>query len=363
VRIATVETQVIEIPFVDGGKGEGITPTTWRSLEILLVRVEDDQGHVGWGEGFGYFVVDATKAIVDRMIAPLLTGRDVIDIPAWNLAMQRTFHLFGRYGVTLFAVSAVDIALWDLAARRRGLPLYALLGSDEARPIPFYASLVRYADADVAVRVCQRALERGFSDLKLHEITVPDVAACRDAVGGDVPLSVDVNCVWSEDQARAALGPLRDLGVSWLEEPVFPPEDMRALARLRDGTLPIAAGENWCTRHQFAQALGAGAVDLAQPSVTKVGGISEFLAVAEGCRRAGVPLMPHCPYFGPGFFASLHLATAIAEVRQLEYLFVEPAAWLAPVGEPGIGGSFRASDAPGLGFDPDPAVLRRYRRA
>ncbi len=362
-RIRSVETQIIDIPFVDGGKGEGITPTTWKALEILLVRVEDDAGNVGWGEGFGYFVVAATKALVDRLIAPLLAGSEVDDIRAWNMQTQRRLHLFGRYGVTLFAVSAVDIALWDLAAKRRGLPLYALLGAEVSRPIPFYASLVRYADRAIAPRVCARALERGFRDLKLHEITVPDVAACRHAVGAGVPISVDVNCVWSEAQARAVLAPLRDLGVTWLEEPVFPPEDMGALARLRDGAVPIAAGENWCTQVQFAQALAAGAVDLAQPSVTKVGGISEFLAVADLCRQAEVPLMPHCPYFGPGFFASLHLATAIEEVRQLEYLFVEPEAWLAPLGKLGPGGSFRASDAPGIGFEPDAAVLERYRRA
>lgn len=362
-RITSVETQIIDIPFVDGGKGEGITPTTWRALEILLVRVEDDAGNVGWGEGFGYFVVDATKVVVDRMIAPLLAGSEVTDIPAWNLETQRRLHLFGRYGVTLFAVSAVDMALWDLAAKRRGLPLYALLGAAEARPIPFYASLVRYADAPLAASMCERALERGFRDLKLHEITIPDVAACRAAVGDAVPISVDVNCAFGESTARGMLAPLRDLGVSWFEEPVFPPEDMGALARLRDGTVPIAAGENWCTRVQFAQALAAGAVDLAQPSVTKVGGISEFVAVAALCREAGVPLMPHCPYFGPGFFASLHLATALEGVRQLEYLFVEPDAWLAPVGPPGEGGSYRASDAPGIGFEPDPEVLRRYRRA
>jgi len=363
VKIRSLETQIVDIPFVDGGKGQGITPTTWNRLEILLVRVEDDQGHVGWGEGFGYFVVDATKALVDRMIAPLLVGAEVVDIPAWNLANQRRLHLFGRYGVTMFAISAVDMALWDLAAQRAGLPLYRLLGAESSRPIPFYASLVRYADATLAPAVCERALARGFTDLKLHEITVPDVAACRAAVGDGVPMSVDVNCAWSEAEARAVLAPLRDLGVSWLEEPVFPPEDMAALARLRDGRVPIAAGENWCTSVQFAAALAAGAVDLAQPSVTKVGGISEFLAVAELCRAASVPLMPHCPYYGPGMQASLHLATALPGVAQLEYLYVEPEAWLVPLGEPGPGGTFRATEAPGLGFEPDPAVLRRFRRA
>lgn len=362
-KVVSLETSIVDIPFEDGGKGEGITPTTWNRLEILLVRVEDEAGHVGWGEGFGYFVVDASKAVIDRMIAPLVRGSEIDDIRAWNLGTQRRLHLFGRYGITTFAISAVDIALWDLAAKRRGVPLYALLGAEAARDVPFYASLVRYADTTVAPRMCERALEQGFGELKLHEITVPDVAACREAVGEGVPMSVDVNCAWSEAAARAALEPLRDLGVTWLEEPIFPPEDVAALARLRSGTLPIAAGENWCTSVQFGAALAAGAVDLAQPSVTKVGGISEFLKVVDQCRAAEIPLLPHCPYFGPGLFASLHLATAIEEVQQLEYLFVEPEAELASLGPLGQGGTFRAREAPGLGFEPDEAVLRRYRRA
>lgn len=361
-RIRSVDTRVVDIPFTDGGRGEGITPTTWNRLEILLVRVEDDEGNVGWGEGFGYFVVDATRALVDRMIAPLLAGREVDDIAAWNIETQRRLHLFGRYGVTMFAISAVDIALWDLAAKRAGVPLYALLGAGASRPISSYASLVRYADARVAPQMCERALRRGFTDLKLHEVTIEDVAACRAVVGDAVPMSVDVNCAWSEPEARALVGPLRDLGVSWLEEPVFPPEDVEALARLRTDALPIAAGENWCTSVQFARALAAGAVDFAQPSVTKVGGISEFVAVAALSRDAGVPLLPHCPYFGPGLFASLHLATALDSVHQLEYLFVDPDAWLVDPGPPAEGGTFRVSDSPGTGFEPDEQVLQRYGR-
>jgi L-alanine-DL-glutamate epimerase-like enolase superfamily enzyme len=362
VNIRSVETMIVDIPFVDGGKGQGITPTTWNRLEIMLVKVSDDQGNVGWGEGFGYFVVDAAKAIVDRMITPLLAGRSVTDIPAWNRENQRRLHLFGRYGVTLFALSAVDMALWDLAAKRAGLPLYRLLGG-EGRAVPFYASLVRYADPILAPTVCEYALADGFTDLKLHEITIPDVTACRRAVGDAVPMSVDVNCAWDETTARGMLAPLADLGVSWLEEPVFPPEDMPTLARLRGAGVPIAAGENWCTRMQFDAALAAHAVDIAQPSVTKVGGVSEFLAVAAACDGANVPLQPHSPYFGPGFFASLHLAAALPGVRQLEYLYVAPDAWLAPLPAWGPGGTLTPAELPGIGFEPDPDVMRRYRRA
>ena len=370
-KIRSVETWIVDIPFRDGGRGLGIGPTVWNKLEIALVKVTDEDGFVGWGEGFGYFVTDATKAVVDRMIAPVLVGTEVDDVRAWNLATQKRLHLFGRYGVTMYAISGVDIALWDLKAKRAGLPLHRLLHAEAATgaataavpPVPFYASLVRYADDAIAPKVCLEALERGFVDLKLHEITLPSVRACREAVGAGVPMSVDVNCNWDDAFARDAIAPLADLGCSWLEEPIFPPEGYARLAALRGRGLPIAAGENWCTSVQFEHALAAGAVDFAQPSVTKVGGVSEFVAVARACARAGVPLLPHSPYYGPGMHASLHLAAALPDVRQLEYLYVRPEAWLAPLGEPGPGGTFAVPEGPGLGFEPDPDVLARFRRA
>jgi len=373
VKIAKVETMIVDIPFVDGGKGEGIGPTTWNKLEIALVRLEDEHGNVGWGEGFGYFVTDATKAVIDRMIAPLLQGSVVDDIPAWNLATQRRLHLFGRYGVTMYAISGVDMALWDLKAKREGVPLGRLLaetaagagraGSPARSEVSFYASLVRYADTSIAPRVSERALADGFTDLKLHEITLPDIAACRRAVGDDVPISVDVNCNWTLAQSHDAIPTLIDLGASWLEEPTFPPEGFGDLAALRGRGVPIAAGENWCTAVQFEAAIEAGAIDVAQPSVSKVGGVTEFLRVADVCAAAGVGLLPHCPYFGPGMFASLHLASALPGVTQLEWLYVQPDAWLASFEHLRSGGFVAVPDAPGLGFEPDPAVMQRYRRA
>ncbi len=362
-RVASVETTIVEIPFDDGGRGVGITPTTWNTLEILLVRVTDDEGNEGWGEGFGYFTVDATKALVDRLIAPVLRGEVVEDIAAWNLLMQRRLHLFGRYGVTMFALSGIDMALWDLAAKRAGMPLHQLLAPDvKARRVPFYASLVRYADAEQIARTSVMALEAGFTGLKLHELTLRDIEASRAAAGAGVPIAVDVNCNWSLSQAAELTPALEDLGVSWLEEPVFPPEDFESLASLRGAGLKIAAGENWCTAEQFAAPLRMGAIDYAQPSVTKVGGVTEFMRVAELAREHGTPLQPHCPYFGPGFFASLHLAVAVPEVRELEYHFVKPEAWLAHPGAPGADGSFAVPQEPGLGFVPDAQVLERYTR-
>lgn len=361
--IRKIETFIVEIPFVDGGKGKGITPTTWHTLENVLVRIEDDQGHVGWGEAFGYFTADATKATVDRLIAPVLVGQTITDIPAWNLKTQQQLHLFGRYGVTTFAISGVDIALWDLAAQRQGVPLHQLFSEQPRQQIQAYASLVRYADNAVAPAICEKALDMGFTDIKLHEVTLPQIAACRSAIGDQVPLATDVNCSWSVDDTRAWLPALRDLNLAWLEEPIFPPEDFATLNSFRGQGVALSAGENWCTAVQFENALKAGAVDSIQPSVTKVGGISECLRIARLAEQYDTPVLPHCPYFGPGFLASLHLAAAQPSVAQIEYLFVEPQGWLYDIEGIRNGRLFDIPQAAGLGQQIDMDVFQRFRRA
>lgn len=361
-KIVRIDTQVVEIPFHDGGKGQGITPTTWHTLENVLIRLEDEHGNVGWGEAFGYFVADATKALIDRLIAPLLLGRQVNDIAAFNRELQLRLHLFGRYGVTMFAISGVDIALWDLAARRDGVPLHRLLGQATREQVPAYASLVRYADDQVAPAICEKALGMGFTDIKLHEVTVPEIAACRRAIGHDVPLATDVNCGWSVADTREWLPALADLQLSWLEEPIFPPEDFATLASLRGHGVALSAGENWCTAVQFEQALHSGAVDSIQPSVTKVGGISECLRIAALAELHASVVLPHCPYFGPGLIATLHLAAVQPQVPQIEYLFVEPAGWLYPVEQLRQGNRLQVPQGPGLGLDIDLQVAERFRR-
>ncbi|MDT4854496.1 D-galactarolactone cycloisomerase [compost metagenome] len=161
------------------------------------------------------------------------------------------------------------------------------------------------------------------------------------------------------EQNRARL---EALNLTWLEEPIYPPEDFQALSSLR-GSIPIAAGENWTTSFQFTKAFQASAVDIVQPSVTKVGGISEFKSIITMAESLGASLMPHSPYFGPGFFASLHLAAANPSVQALEYNFVQPDAWLADVEGLRNGDLISVPQEAGLGFNPDFEVMSKYRRA
>lgn len=361
-KITRFETFIVEIPFSDGGNGQGITPTTWHTLENVLVRLEDEQGNVGWGEGFGYFVAEATKALIDRLITPLLLGQVVDDIAAWNLQTQLRLHLFGRYGVTMFAISGVDMALWDLKARREGVALHQLLGDASRTRIPAYASLVRYGDDAQAPAICENALAQGFETIKLHEVTLKEIAACRQAVGWNTPLATDLNCAWSLQDTRARLDALAQLKLAWLEEPIFPPEDFTALASLRGQGVSLSAGENWCTSEQFKQALLQGAVDSIQPSVTKAGGISECLRIARHASEHDAVVLPHCPYFGPGLLATLHLAAVQPQVPMVEYLYVQPEGWLYEVPDMLDAGTLAVPTGPGLGMELDMNVFERFRR-
>lgn len=361
-KIVAAQTFIIEIPFDFVASGIGIMPTPWRSLEFALIRLEDELGNIGWGEGFGYFTVDATKAIVDRLLVPRLVGADIDDIPAWSQQTQLDLHLFGRYGITMFAISGVDLALWDLQAKRSGRPLYAELGAAAPRDLSCYASLMRYDDPVLAAAACVQAVERGgYTSLKLHETDLEVIAACRAAIGAEVPLAVDVNCQLQEDTGPAFVAALGELGVAWLEEPAFPPEDLTALTHFRSSTVPIASGENWCTATQFAASVGS--VDIWQPSVTKVGGICEYLQILTIAEQQQIPVVPHSPYFGPGFYATIHLATAAPIMRDIEILWTAPDAWLTNIASLRTRDVLRAPTEPGLGFTPDPQVLERYRRA
>src|SRR5260370_25036092 len=132
---------------------------------------------------------------------------------------------------------------------------------------------------------------------------------------------LDVNCAWSPPVAGEMAARLREDGLLWLEEPVWPPEDVHGLASVRDCGIPIAAGENTAGLFGFQSLIEAGAIDIAQPSVTKIGGIGEMLRVIELGRARGVQVTPHCPYFGPGFLASIHVLAARIEKPLVEVLW------------------------------------------
>jgi L-alanine-DL-glutamate epimerase-like enolase superfamily enzyme len=206
-------------------------------------------------------------------------------------------------------------------------------------------------------------LRRGYPAIKLHETTVPAVVAARGAIGAGIPLMVDMNCPMDGPAAIAFAHACREAAPMFLEEPVWPPEDFATLARVRaEGGLDVAAGENACTAHQFRQMLAAGAVSHAQPSVIKVGGISEYLKVVALANEMGAKLAPHSPYFGPGLLATLQLMSLRDDGTFVEVFYMnrEACLWQGKV-EIDANGAVAVPDGPGLGYEPDRAVMERYR--
>jgi D-galactarolactone cycloisomerase len=181
------------------------------------------------------------------------------------------------------------------------------------------------------------------------------------AAAGTAAVMLDTNCAWDVPTSLRMADAMRDDGLYWLEEPVWPPEDAAGLARVRARGIPIAAGENVAGPMGFKTLLDAGALDIAQPSVTKLGGIGEAMKVATLCQSYGVQTVPHCPYFGPGFIATLHIAAALPQRPLIEVLWLDMEAnpfdpWVRTQD-----GKVAVPQGPGLGCDPDPAVLARYR--
>jgi len=361
-KITAVETTWTRIPFDMGGKPAVTGGLGWQTMNTVWLRIITDQGLEGWGEGFGHASAATTKTVMDTQLAPAVLGQDARDIAGLRARLGKAFHSFGRNGAHVFALSALDIALWDIAGKAAGLPLWRLLGATPVQHLTSYASLLRYGEAGMVAAACERAVARGYRDIKLHETTVPEVRAARQAIGAETRLMVDTNCPWTVGQAIEMARRMRDCDLTWLEEPVFPPGDLSGLAQVRrEGGVPIAAGENAAGLHDFRAAFEAGALDVAQPSVIKIGGPSAMLEIAALAKACGVRVVPHNAYFGPGFLASLHVNAAIAPDAPFERLFIDLEA--SPLHELVVAenGRVRVPDGPGLGRDPDMAVMQRYR--
>ncbi|MBV9749777.1 MAG: mandelate racemase/muconate lactonizing enzyme family protein [Acetobacteraceae bacterium] len=360
-RIKAVETWLTRVPFDIGAPPAAFGGMGWQALETLWVRVVTDTGIEGWGEGFGHACCPATRAAIDTQIGPAVLGQDARDIRGLARRLAEQFHLFGRNGPHLYGLSAIDIALWDIAGKAAGLPLWRLLGGAPVAMRPAYASLLRYGDPNLLARACERAAAAGYGLVKLHEVTEPAVAAAREALGPDRKMMVDVNCPWAVDEAIEMAETFADHDLHWLEEPVWPPEDREGLARVRaEGGVRIAAGENAGGLLDFRSLFEAEALDFAQPSVAKIGGVTVMADVAALARAFSVPLVPHCAYFGPGWLASLHVIAAFAPEAPVERLFMDLEA--SPYGDLVLAtrGAVAIPQGPGLGRDPDSDVLRRY---
>lgn len=360
-KIIAVETMWTRIPYDMGGKAAVMSGINNQGMNTVWLRIVTDQGIEGWGEAFGHGASAASLAVLDSQLAPSLIGQDARDIAGLRRRLEHQYHLFGRNGTHVYALSALDIALWDIAGKAAGLPLWRLLGGSPPKPMRAYASLLRYGTKELVAKNCEAAIERGYRDIKLHEITLPEIEIAREASGPDVRIMCDCNCPWTVAQSIDMARKLEDTELTWLEEPVWPPNDYDGLARVRlEGGATIAAGENAAGLHDFKVAFDAGALDVAQPSVTKIGGPSAMIEIAALCKAYGVRLVPHNAYYGPGYLTSLHVNAALAPDAPFERLYLDLEA--SPYHDlvKAKDGIVTVPEGPGLGADPDMAVLRKY---
>ncbi len=338
-------------------------PSTWTAgaRKQIVVRVLTDAGLSGVGEAFAYGAPLAVCNVVEESLAPLLVGQDPARIEALVDLMHRGTMIYGRRGLAMFAISGIEIALWDLLGKARGAPVHELLGGAARPRLPVYASLLRYdSPADVAA-ACRHYVAQGFRMLKLHQTDVASVRAAREAVGPDVELMLDTNCPWTPAEAIAMARALAPFRLFWLEEPVWPPEDYTGLRRVAEATqTPIALGENESTLFGFREIIEHGAGDILQPSITKVGGISEFKKIAVLAQAAGLPIAPHSFYFGPGLAATLHLAATLGGGMPVEFPTgeLETALLARPITV--RDGWVEAPAGPGLGVEVNEEALRRH---
>ena len=296
------------------------THGTIAAFELVTVRLRDEDG----AEGVGYTYTVGTggaavHALVSRDLAPLLAARDAERIEELWQAMWWALHYGGRGGAQVLAISAVDIALWDLRARRQNAPLWRLLGGFDPR-VPCYAGGIDLDfPLDALLRQTDDNLARGFRAIKMKvgrpslRDDVERVRAMRTHVGDGFPLMVDANMRWSVDDAIRAARALAELDPVWLEEPTIP-DDVRGHARIvREGGLPVAAGENLHTLYEFRQLIEAGGVTFPEPDVTNCGGVTTFLKVAHLAEAFNLLVTSHGAHD-----VTVHLLAAVPNRSYLE---------------------------------------------
>jgi L-alanine-DL-glutamate epimerase-like enolase superfamily enzyme len=357
--IDRVDVSAYRIPTDGGPESDGTLE--WTATTLVLVEVAA-AGHVG----LGYTYADeATALVVREHLRDVLEGRDALQTGARYADMQTRIRNLGRGGISSMALSAVDVALWDLKGRVLDAPVCVLLGSARVR-LPVYGSggFTSYS----VERLCRQLsgwVEDGIERVKMKVGRDPAadparVAASRRAIGESAQLFVDANGAYAVKEALGLARRFADERVTWFEEPVYH-RDLADMRRVRDAAPPgmeVAAGEYGYAPDDFWAILNAGGVDCLQADATRCGGFSGLLAVDGLCQAVGMPLSTHCaPHL------HLHAALACKSLRHAEYFYdhVRVERMLFDGAEAPIAGALAANiDRPGIGLDLRRADAARY---
>lgn len=333
-----------------------------RDFELVTARVRDADGV----EGVGYTYTVGRNGggvhdVLARDIVDLVSGWDADRIEAIWSHLWWGLHYGGRGGPTVLALSAFDMALWDLKAKRASLPLWKLLGGHDPAVSCYAGGIDLMLSTADLLKQTDGNLAKGFRAIKMKvgrpslKEDVERVAAMRRHLGDEFPLMVDANMKWSVDEAIRAARALRDFGLVWLEEPISP-DDVAGHARVvREGGMPIAAGENLRTLWDFRHLIASGGVTWPEPDVTNCGGVTSFMKVAHLAEAFNLPCTSHGAHD-----VTVHLLAACPNGKYLEAHGFGLEAYIA---EPLrlVDGKAVAPDRPGHGIVFDWAKLETVR--
>ena len=339
----------------------------------LLVEISTDTGLVGLGNAALSPAV--TKQLIDTYLEPLLVGADPWDVEyLWQQMYRRTLA-FGRKGAALVAISAVDIAIWDLLGKDAKQPVFRLLGGRTKEKIPVYASRLYAMPIPELQAEAQKYKDQGYTMMKLRfgwgpvdgaagmQKNVNLVRAVREVIGDELDLMADAYMGWTLDYAKRMLPWLEPFNLRWLEEPVIP-DDTRGYRELKSyGRIPIAGGEHEFTLYGFRELLDAKAVDYIQFDTNRVGGITQARKIAALAEAHSVPVVPHS-----GQMHNLHIVMASLNCPMAEFFPIVDVEvgnelfWYIFKGEPRpVNGYIDLSDdVPGLGLTVQENALSKF---
>jgi galactonate dehydratase len=376
-RVASVETFIVTIPrdtpylgpLAPGEsvnsrgyvvrKGNGtIYPTVDRSI---VVKVTCDDGTIGWGETYGICAPRATCEIINDLLAPVTIGANPADVEqVWDelYGLMRVRGCSGGFHVD--AIAAIDIALWDLYGKQRGVPIRDLLGPTENVTVPGYLSGLPAGTLDERVALAKEKYAAGhrafkFAAVVSHEGIVAEMAALRAALGPDAQIMVDLHWKFSAGEALELIAALAPHRPYFVEAPVKP-EDQVGLARVaRESWIPVAAGEEWYTAYEAANRLAAGPLAILQPEMGHTG-ITQFGRIAALAAERGATIAPHAT-IGTGLFlaASLQVSATLRHLwkHEWQHSVFERNLQLLDSDMGYADGAYLLPTAPGLGAAPN----------
>lgn len=384
-RIASIEATWVRLPIAAERQHKSDFGQVG-TFDAAIVRVETDNGLVGWGEGKNAAGSSGTYAalvtLINREFAPRLIGRDSRDISViWDLLYNgvRAGHAvarghvapdMSRRGLNIAAISAIDIALWDLLGKSLGVPVWRLLGGRKTERMAAYASGGWANAEEIGAQLRGYIDSGGFKAVKMR-VGAMDGTACasaerviaaRKALGPGVDIMVDSHGTFTVAEAKRFAHLVRDCDLAWFEEPVTA-DDKAGIAEVRASCMiPIAAGESEFTRFDFRDLIAHRAVDILQPDLAICGGITETRRIDALANAFNLRLAPHLWAGAPAFFAGLHIAAASPSSYILEYsLGANP--MLHDLIEEEIDlkdGTIAIPDRPGLGITIREDVLRSH---